>query len=117
MFSRKPDPTLNLDRFSPARFLEWSSELQVFDPLTSLFEKRLLKLPSQGNYTVVEGDGRPEQVSFNLYGTTKLWWVILWYNNMRHFYDLRNGSIIRYPSMTGLDSIMSDNVNAEGLWL
>ena len=42
--------------------------------------------------------GRPDIISQNIYGTTNLWWFILWFNNVSDpWNDLRDGMMIKYP--------------------
>jgi len=106
-----------INRFSPPSFMEWSEVTRTYDSITSLFERRLRKLPAQGTHEVKAKTGRPDQVSFELYGTTRLWWVILWYNNLRFFYELVQGDTIRYPSLKDLDDLALSLELKEGLWV
>ena len=44
--------------------------------------------------------GRPDIISQNIYGTTNLWWFVLWFNKICDVYnDLRDGMIIKYPQL------------------
>lgn len=44
--------------------------------------------------------GRPDIISQNIYGTTNLWWFVLKFNNVCDaWHDLRDGMIIKYPSL------------------
>lgn len=42
--------------------------------------------------------GRPDIISQNIYGTSNLWWFVMWYNGVSDIWnDLRDGMMLRYP--------------------
>ena len=42
--------------------------------------------------------GRPDIISQNIYGTSNLWWFVMWYNGIGDIWnDLRDGLMLRYP--------------------
>lgn len=42
--------------------------------------------------------GRPDIISQNIYGTTNLWWFVMWINGISDIWnDLRDGMMIKYP--------------------
>lgn len=105
------------NRFEQFRFMEFFDTTQTYDPSTSLFERRLKSLSAKGTYEVKQNSGRPDSVSFSLYGTTSLWWVVLWYNDLRFFYELKTGVVIRYPDLKDIDKLTRSLELSEGMWL
>ena len=92
-------------RFDMSKFLEWSQLVQMYDPLTSLFDSLLHGLSPEGTYTVDVPDARPDWLSFKIYGDTQYAWILLWCNDIGSFRDLKKGAVISYPSLSDLDTI------------
>ena len=109
--------TGSLSRFSPSRFIEFNSETKTYDPASSLFFLYLRKLKASSTYKIKEKDGRPDAVSYNLYGTPDLWWILLWYNDYRFFYEMKHGDTIKYPSLQDIDNIILSMQQKDGMWI
>lgn len=109
----------NFDYYSSSSYLEYDTSLRMYAPFSSLFVNRLRSLPSSGvfYYDRFDMDGRLDLVSYELYSTTKLWWVLLLYNNMYSTLDLKKGTYLNYPSKTDIDSMIVSLSNPEGMWL
>lgn len=105
------------NRFDQLRFLEFSDVTQTYDPVSSLFERRLKTLKPKGTYEIKQNSGRPDSVSYAIYGTTALFWVILWYNDLRFFYELKIGQVIQYPDLRDIDKLTRSLSTSEGMWL
>lgn len=105
------------NRFDPIRFIEFSNTTQTYDPVTSLFERRLRSLKAKATYEVKQNRGRLDSISYDIYGTTHLWWVLLWYNNLRFFYELKTGDVILYPDLKDIDKLTRSLELSEGMWV
>lgn len=91
------------DRLDIARFFRF--ENNNYDPLTSTFIQELRELPSAGEFIVQNEEGRPELVSFRIYGTTQHWWILLIYNDILETDGFTNGDVIRFPSLDSIDDL------------
>ena len=51
--------------------------------------------------------GRPDLISYKIYGTTNYWWFIMWYNGVGDVWnDLRDMMVIKYPSQNKLSEAL-----------
>lgn len=97
---------LNLDspessyKYDMSRFMELVSQ---YDPISSYLINNIRKLPYIKSYKIEAEEGRADLLSYNLYGTTKFWWLLLLYNRKVCPFDLKRGEYIKYPSMMTLD--------------
>lgn len=89
------------DRFDMSKFLEFSDN---FDPLNSAIMSDITTLPQGGQYTVQGEDGRPDLLSFRIYGHSQYWWILLLYNRIIDYSNLTTGYIILYPSADSIES-------------
>ena len=99
---------INLDfespvRYDEGRFLEWKEDM--YDVLNSYFVERIKGLSVAGEYVVVSEEGRPDLLSYNLYGSTQYWWVLLIYNDLINPEDLKSGMTVRYFSVDDLEEL------------
>ena len=88
------------DRFDMSRFLEYSDN---FDPLNSTMVTDVNTLPQGGSFTVQGEDGRPDLISFRIYGHTQYWWILLVYNQILYYNGIATGDILKYPSISSLE--------------
>lgn len=45
--------------------------------------------------------GRPDLISYKIYGTTNYWWFLMWFNGVADVWnDLREKMVIAYPDLT-----------------
>lgn len=106
---------INLDTSSPERydlgkFLNFEND--GFDPLTSSFLLEIENLKVGGLYTIQGEDGRPDWLSYNIYGDVQYWWIIMLYNSYTSIGDIVNGGEIRYPSISTIEDFYF-NLNLE----
>lgn len=97
---------LNLDletdeRFDISKFFDITNG---FDPLTSYTLDQLKKLPVKGNYAISGEDGRPDLVSYRIYGSTQYWWLLMFYNDKINIEDIKTSDILYYPSLDDLEN-------------
>lgn len=96
--------TLLQDRFDLAKFMKFDDD-GVFDPLNSYMLYQIPLLTAVGSYTIRKEAERPDLLSYNLYGDTQYWWVLMWYNSMYKPQDLKVGTTITYPSLNSLEQL------------
>lgn len=89
------------DRFDKSRFLEYSDN---YDPLNSSMMTDVTTLPQGGQYTVQGEDGRPDLLSYRIYGHTQYWWILLLYNRLLDYSSIATGDVILYPSLDSLEN-------------
>ena len=99
---------INLDyesdvRFDLAKFMEYSED--VYEPLTSDFLYEIEKLTPVDRFTVTSEEGRPDLISYKIYGTTQYWWVLMEMNGILDIENIVNGTIIEYPDISDLENI------------
>ena len=99
--------TTTTDRFDLAKFMDFTED-GVFDPLNSYMLLQIPRLQTVGIYTIRKEENRPDILSWNLYGDTQYWWVLIWYNSILHPYDLKNGVQIKYPSLSALEQLYTN---------
>ena len=50
----------------------------------------------------------PDLISFDKYGTTRLWWIICLYNGIVDpTFDIKSGVVLRIPSLEGIKSYLA----------
>jgi hypothetical protein len=89
------------DRFDPARFMEYLTD--NYDPLTSSLFENVTNLRSGGFYRIQGEENRPDILSFNIYGDTQYWWILILYNGLESYADLKIGDEIQFPASDALD--------------
>lgn len=87
-------------RYDIAKFLKFSS--QGFEVMDSAMVNLVQKLPQVGYLTVTTQAGRPDLLSYDLYGTVDYWWILLLYNGINLINGLTVGKVISYPSEDSL---------------
>lgn len=92
------------ERYDLSKFFDYSSG-DNHDILTSFFLLELKKLSESGNYFVQSEEGRPDLVSFRIYGSVQYWWIILEYNELLSYQDIKNGTTIKYPSVQDIEDL------------
>lgn len=97
---------INLDkiateRFAIGKFMEFIDD--NYDPLTSSLMDTIVSLPQKGSYEVKGEDGRPDLLSYRIYGDYQYWWVLLVYNKRFDFREIATGDQIKYPSIDSLE--------------
>ena len=99
---------INLDkeyekRFDQGKFFEFVTD--NFDPLTSTLLREIRDLPLFGRFNVSNEEGRPDLVSFRVFGDTQYWWALMVYNDITKVDDVINGTVINYPSLASLEDL------------
>lgn len=92
------------DRFDLAKFMDFTDE-GIFDPLNSYMLYQIPLLDNIGEYTIRKEEGRPDNLSYVIYGDTQYWWVLMWYNSIYKPEDLKTGLKIKYPSVSAIEQL------------
>jgi hypothetical protein len=92
-----------IKRFDMGKFLEYSEG--TYDILTSYFLLKLPGLTESGKYTVTVEENRMDLISYNIYGDTQYWWIIMIYNQEIEVDAVVAGDVLSYPSLTDLENL------------
>lgn len=95
----------NVDRYSIENFFEFNEEIQDYDILSNPVLMRTIKeLPKSG---VIDGQNigviRLDQLSYELYSTTSLWWFLAIYNDIIDIFNNTRSSL-DYPSLDDVEN-------------
>jgi len=90
-------------RFDFKKFM--NLEFTSYDVLSTVIFDKLLKLNPHGYHFVQGEEYKPDLVSFKIYGDTQYWWILLHYNGLVSYIDLREGMRLKYPSINDLESL------------
>lgn len=93
---REPKPRFNL-----AKFMAFSDN---FDPLTSNFLNNIKTLKLGGEFQVQGEEGRPDWISYKIYGDSQYWWILLYYNSLFDSEQVTPDKTILYPDQTALEN-------------
>lgn len=95
--------TFRKERYDMKKFLPTVSS--CFDILDSYFIKKLLKLNTYGIFAVSGQEGRPDLISYMIYGDTQYWWIIIIFNGLGAAEDIVEGMSLEYPSIDALEDL------------
>ena len=101
----------NYEQLSLFRFLP-KDDLGNVDPLDSffldsLFKRNLERLTLASTYQVVVEEGRPDLISYRVYGDTRFWWIIMAYNNLTDFRDIKTGLVLDIPEQNSILNLVN----------
>ena len=85
------------DRFDMSHFMEYTE--YWYDSMNSEFIDWLLKAEPDGWYRITEPQGRPDLVSYHIYGDTQYWWILLLINEIICVHDLKEGMQIKFIAL------------------
>lgn len=107
------------DKFSSSKYFKWNTSTQSYDPTSSVFLVGLRELTPVGSYKINKYGmtGRLDLASYEIYGTTKLWWVLMLFNNIDNFYNVTIDTTIYYPSMSSIENLIISIKDSEGMWI
>ena len=91
-------------RLNIERFIEYNESGADF--VNSEIVERVRKLQLSGEYVVTAEAGRLDLISFRIYGTVSLWWIIALYNRIVDFSEVSSGVRIKYPSIADINNLI-----------
>lgn len=92
------------ERFNLSNFMEFTNS--VYDSLSSNIQFRIKYLPLAGKFKVSEREAkRPDLISYEVYGNTQFWWLIMMYNGIIDFTKIAEGAEVVYPSLADIESL------------
>jgi hypothetical protein len=107
------DPQIaGMKRFDIARFL--FARDGYFDAASSYLIQNLPSLPMVGYYIIVDTPFRPDTISFDIWGDTQYWWMVMLYNNIIDIRNLPQLTRLNYFSLSDLDLMFSKMIAAMG---
>lgn len=72
--------------------------------IDSEFLLRLRSLRREGVYAV-DVDRRIDLVSDAIYGSTRYWWILLFYNEIADPWSLREAQVINFPAQRDIEAL------------
>lgn len=91
------------ERYDTAKFLEFN--IDNFDCLTSYFLEEVSKLKITGRYVVQKHAYKPYNISYEIYGSTQYWWILMFYNNIYDVKQLTSETILYLFDITDLETL------------
>lgn len=77
--------------------------------ITSYFLHKFKKLPPTGYYKVLSEVMRADTVSYRYFNQEEeFWWLILYYNKLIKFQDLKSGMILKLFNVSDLESLINE---------
>ena len=92
------------DKYDLAKFMDFDAEWS-FDMFSSYLLYQIPQLPLAGTYVIRKEMNRPDMLSYNLYGDTQCWWILMWYNHFLKPQDIKSGVTVRYPSLSSIETL------------
>jgi len=102
-FNNKSDSST---KFAIENFVEFKEG--TFDPINSEIMDQIKTLKEVGVTIVTTEEMRPDLISFKIYGSTQYWFLLLLYNDIIDFTDLKLGDTIRYFNIVDLEGLFFD---------
>ena len=90
------------ERYDLGKFMKWDKD--NYDPLTSNIVYEIKNLESGGRYIIRGEEGRPDLLSYNIYGDVQYWWVLMLYNGFNDISEIISGNEIQYPLIQDIES-------------
>ena len=90
------------DRYDFAKFMRFTDN---FDPITSTMINEVQSLEQEGSLLVRGEESRPDLISYEVYGTTQYWWLLLLYNQISYTENFKSGDVIKYPSLDSIEEL------------
>jgi hypothetical protein len=90
-------------RFNSEKFMEFLNG--NYDILTAYLYNRLKELPLSGVYKVISGEANPALISYRIYGDTQYWYLLLLYNDVIDFRDVKIGDRIKFFDLSDLEDL------------
>jgi len=106
---------ITTEKFDMIKFMELGEDM-VVDSLSSYVLYQIPYLPIYGNITIDSTtEGRPEYLSYLLYGDTQYWWILMWYNHLLSPTELTVGLKINYPGVGAIEQLYMNTAVKEKL--
>lgn len=91
------------NKFDMINFLNF--DVDNIDCHGSYMLENIRTLSQVGIMKITAEQYRPDMLSYNLYGITDYWWILMWYNSIVNISDLVSGVEIRYPSQVDIENL------------
>ena len=91
------------DRFDMEKFLKFENDCHIMT--NSFFLEKIKTLPKRGEFKVTFERESPDLISYKLLNDTQYWWLLMEYNNIKTFRDIKSGLLLNYFSIDELESL------------
>lgn len=89
------------ERFVMEKFYE--ADEDTFDIYNSNFLNTIKELARFGEYIVTNEEQRIDVISYEIYGSTQYWWMLLEYNDIVDQFSIKKGDIINFFDLESLE--------------
>lgn len=90
-------------RYDMSKFMEFDTDSYCI--LDSYLATQIKSLPYSGALAVTTQVNRPDLISYDIYGHTQYWWLLMLYNDYTSPFDLSSGALVRFPSLNDIENI------------
>ncbi len=93
------------ERYDFGKFLKYGDKEESFDIFNSQFLYEFSLLQPAGEYTVTIEENAPDLVSWNLWGSEQMFWLLMYYNGISCYQELTPGIKLKFPSYADIEKI------------
>ncbi len=90
------------ERFVMEKFIE--KDLDFFDVYNSNFLFLINEIKEYGEFKVTNEERRIDLISYNIYGSTQFWWMLLEYNDIVDQFAISKGDVLKFFDLSDLES-------------
>lgn len=90
-------------RYNMAKFMEFDTD--SFCILDSYMCTQVKNLPYSGVLTVTTQVNSPDLLSYDIYGNTQYWWLLMLYNDLTSPQEIKAGMPIAFPSLNNIENL------------
>lgn len=91
------------NRYDMSKFMQFDTD--SYNILDSYLCSQVKKLPYSGALAVTTQVNRPDLISYDIYGHTQYWWLLMLYNDYTSPYDLTSGALVKYPNLNSIENL------------
>ena len=90
-------------RYDMSKFMDYIQGCYCI--LDSYLCTQIKSIPYSGVLTVTSQVGRPDLISYDIYGNTQYWWLIMLYNDITSPQEITSGKPIAFPSLSAMENL------------
>lgn len=92
-----------IERYDMSKFMEFDTDcFCIFD---SYLCTQIKNIPYSGAMTVTTQVGRPDLMSYDIYGSVQYWWILMIYNDFTSPQDIKTGIPVLFPSLNNIENL------------
>lgn len=91
------------NRYRQSNFMQFIKGM--YDSVDSAWYRELRQLSAVGTKTVIDQEGHPELLAFDIYGDVNAWTLLMIYNDLISEDQIVVGTVIKYPSLNDVEDV------------